>query len=72
MQATIIKSLNSLVNQLKADNKFFKTEISALHQLHRFSKETPRETSWRDNLPMAPGQREREQENDQENRGGRY
>ena len=69
MQATIIKSQNSLISSLKADNKFFKTEISALHQLHRFAKETPRETSWRDNLPIPTGQREQEREDQQDNRG---
>jgi hypothetical protein len=68
MQQTIIKSQASLISQLKSDNKFFKTEISALHELHRVSKEVTRETSWRDRLPI-PSEREPERE-EPENRGG--
>lgn len=68
MLQTVINSQASLINQLKSDNKFFKSEISALHELHRYSKETPREVTWRDRLPMAPSDREPERE-EQENRG---
>jgi hypothetical protein len=69
MLQTIIKSQASLINQLKGDNKFFKTEISALHALHRVSKEVSRETSWRDRLPIPPAEREPERE-EPESRGG--
>jgi hypothetical protein len=69
MQQTIIKSQNSLIAQLKADNKFWKSEISALHDLQRFSKDSAREHSWKDNLPIPTGQREQEREDNQENRG---
>jgi hypothetical protein len=69
MQATIMKSQASLIDQLKRDNKFFKSEISALHEMTRFSKEAIRESTWRDRLPMAPSERESERD-DQENRRG--
>jgi len=69
MLQTIIKSQASLINQLKGDNKFFKTEITALHQLHRVSKEVTREPSWRERLPIPPGERETEHE-EPESRGG--
>ena len=69
MLQTIIKSQASLISQLKGDNKFFKTEISALHQLHRVSREVTRETSWRDRLPIPSTEREPEHE-EPESRGG--
>jgi hypothetical protein len=69
MQATIMKSQASLISQLKADNKFYKGEITALHEMHRFSKDVARELTWRDRLSLAPSERESER-NDQEKRGG--
>jgi len=69
MQATIIKSQNSMIATLKTDNKFFKSEISALHELHRFSRDTVRDTSWKDKLPFDQGQQQ-QQQNNQDNRGG--
>jgi hypothetical protein len=70
MQQTIIKSQNSLIDQLKRDNKFFKSEISALHEMHRFSKDIIPEPTWRDRMPMG-GSNDRESDrNNQDNRGG--
>jgi hypothetical protein len=69
MQQTIIKSQNSLIDQLKRDNKFFKSEISALHEMHRFSKDAAPERSWKDNIPMGSNDRQSDG-NNQDNRGG--
>ena len=69
MLQTIITSQASLINQLKGDNKFFKSEITTLHQLHRVSKEVAAGASWRDRLPIPSGEREPERE-EPEQRGG--
>jgi hypothetical protein len=71
MQGTIIKSQNSLIDQMKRDNKFLKSEITALHEMHRFSKDVTPEETWRDKIPMSGGQSNQNQ-NEQDNRGGRY
>lgn len=68
MQATIIKSQASLIAQLKSDNKFWKTEISALHQLNRYSKELSQEPSWRDKLPIGGGRDQAGDENEDQRR----
>ena len=67
MQATIIKSQNSLIDQLKRDNKFYKSEITAIHELHRYSKDVIPEPTWRDRMPMGSSDNQSER-NDQNNR----
>jgi hypothetical protein len=74
MQATIIKSQSSLIDQLKRDNKFYKTEITAIQSLTKYARDIPREETWKDKLPMGGSQRDQSQERDSQenNRGGRY
>ncbi len=70
MYQSIIKSQNAMIDTLKKDNRFFKSEISALHDLTRFARDIPKESSWRDRLPIPSNQQESERE-EQDNRGGR-
>jgi len=69
MLESIINSQNTLIDSLKKDNRFFKSEISALHDLTKFARDVSREPSWRDRLPIPSSEREPERQ-EPETRGG--
>jgi hypothetical protein len=64
-----IRSLNTLNDSLKKANKHYRTEMSAIFDLTKFSKELPSRPDWRERISSyGPGEREQERE-EQENRG---
>lgn len=62
MLESIMKSQNSMIEKLRRDNSFFKSEITALQGLYRVRKEATPEPTWRDRLPMGGDSRPVERE----------
>lgn len=67
---TISRSQNAMVEKLRKDNSFFKSEITALQDLYKVRKEFPPEPKWTDRLPLSGGDRQPERE--ENGQRGRY
>ena len=67
MLQTIIKSQNTMIDQLKRDNRFYKSEITAVQSMTKYGRDITKEPTWRDRLPMPEREPEREEP---EQRGG--
>jgi len=64
----ISKSQNSMIEKIRRDNAFFKSEITALQDLYKVRKELPPEPTWRDRLPIGGEQRSPEREEQEQRR----
>lgn len=65
----VIRNQSAMVDRLKRDNAFFKSEITALQDLYKVRKELPPEPTWRDRLPFSQDSRQPErEESDRERR----
>lgn len=65
---TISRSQNAMIEKLRKDNSFFKSEITALQDLYKVRKELPPERTWMDRLPMGGDQRQPEREEPEQGR----
>ena len=64
----IMRSQNALIDKLKKDNSFFKSEITALQDLYKVRREVQPESRWLDRLSLGGEQQPPERENQEQRR----
>jgi len=73
MLQNIIKGQASQIDALRKEIDLWKSDVTGLHDLQKFARETPRETSFMDRLPIPNRQEDRRQnDRDQQDEGRRY